>query len=308
MSITNPNTTFESTGRDFDVNHNFIQNTKGVFVVDKDVTITHDQLETSGYMFELFQNGQLFPIHMVQDVVPKNEEPVYIESLQDRSYEARPGRIRHVLRYNFRLDYHQVINQFSGTDLYVIYYDGDKKIMLTEVSDDIYRGITTNRLNLEKFTPFTNGSNIVYSDLDIELKDSDEISYTGKIVEVDWLPELIDNLFISVKVISIDEDQITFTAKYNTIDITTIQSSDITVRDDTNGLLTFTTFNYLTGSYKLEGFSDKLTKGCLTVNAEGYIGRTRYRVQVVVEITNNAIFGDENNIIFGDGNNMIWGN
>jgi hypothetical protein len=197
MSITKQISTYPSTGRSFDPPGNFLQNITGAFLTKKDFTVTEEQLEDNTYMFNAFQNGDIFPLHLIQSVTQSNEETKKQTSLQDYDYELRAGKYKHTLRFDWDIAFHQIIETYSGTDLYVIHYDGGGKLILAESgTTDVYRGVKTDSIILQKQKIFGNGTEVVYSDLDIELKYNEVF----KEIQVDWLIELIDKEFIKITV------------------------------------------------------------------------------------------------------------
>ena len=308
MSTVKNISSYPSTGQGFSINHNRLQNIKGVFLTKKDFTITSAQLESDTYLFDQFELGNVIPLHFVLDVIPKNEETEYGKSVQDFTYKLRDGKYRHVLRFDWELAFSQIVESYSGTDLNVIYYDNDQKLILTTDSQGVYRGIKTNRLVLEKPNLFGNGTEVQYSDLDIEIRDSEEITLNGYIAEVDWLPEQIDKRFVSVSVESVGVDYLNFIVKRYSQTVDNLSATDVSVTDTKNGILEFSVFNLFAGVYKLSSFNEKLTTGCLSINSSGYLGRTKYQVQISIIVDSNFVYEDGNNLIYENGDNIIFEN
>jgi hypothetical protein len=281
MSVIKQILTYPSTGRGFALPGNFMQNTAGALLTKKTFTVTEAQLEDDTYMFDSFEAGDLIPLHLVQSVIPQNEDIQKRTSQQDFEYETRPGKYKHTLRFDWDNAFHQIVETYSGTDLYIIHYDQVGHLILAEESAGIYRGVKTDGLILKKQELFGNGSAPLYSDLGIELK-YDE---TFKVIQVDWLPEQIDKLFVTLDVTSLGVDYLNFTVKYNSTDIDTIEASDVSIVDDTNGEISGILLNNASGVYQATNFSETLTTGCLTVNATAYLGRVKYRVQIIVDVT-----------------------
>jgi hypothetical protein len=101
--------------------------------------------------------------------------------------------------------------------------------------------------------------------------------------------------------LKIGQDYLNFTAKYNSENIDDIQSSDVSITDDTNGEITGILLSYSGGVYQATNFSSNLTTGCLTVNASAYLGRTKYRVTITVDV----IVGFD--LLDGDGFDLLDG-
>lgn len=298
MPVKKQISTYPSTGRGFTPPGNFMQNIAGSFLTKKTWTVTNAQLEDNSYFFTSFDNGDLIPFHLVQSLVPNNEETIKQNSLHDFDYELRAGKYKHTMRFDWDIAFHQIVETYSGTDLYIIHYDQTGKLILAEESTGVYRGVKTDSIILQKPKLFGNGSEPSYSDLDIELKNGE----TFKVIEVDWLPEQIDKLFVKVDVTNIGVDYLNFTVRYNSTNIEGIEASDVTIEDVTNGTIAGILLNYTDGVYQATGFSSALTTGCLTVNATAYLGRTRYRVVITVDITVgfDLLDGDGFDLLDGD--------
>jgi hypothetical protein len=298
MSVKKQISTYPSTGRGFAPPGNFIQNTTGAFLTKKTFTVTTAQLEDSSYFFDSFENGDLIPLHLVQSLANNNEETQKQTSLQDFDYELRPGKFKHTLRFDWDIALHDIVETYSGTDLYIIHYDQTGKLILAEESAGIYRGVKTDSIILKKQPVFSNGTEVVYSDLDIELQSGEAI----KVIEVDWLPEQIDKLFVKVEVTNIGVDYLNFTVRYNSTNIDNITASDISIEDSTNGTISGILLNYTDGVYQATNFSSNLTTGCLTINATAYLGRTKYRVVITVDVTVgfDLLDGDGFDLLDGD--------
>lgn len=301
MSINKQISTYPSTGRGFTPTGNFMQNIAGSFLTKKTFTVTDAQLENSTYLFDSFENGDIFPLHLIQSVIPTNEETIKQTSLQDFDYELRAGKYKHTLRFDWGIAFHQILENYSGTDLYIIHYDGSGKLILAESgTTGVYRGVKTDSIILQKQKLFGSGAEPVYSDLDIELKSGE----TFKEIQLDWLPELIDKWFINITVESVGIDYLNFTAKHNSTNIDDITSSDVTITDDANGEITGILVSYLGGVYQATNFSNSLTTGCLTINASAYLGRTKYRAQIIISVAVNYDFEDGVNYDFEDAINF----
>lgn len=281
MSVIKQISTYPSTGRGFTPPGNFMQNIAGSFLTKKTWTVTEAQLVDNSYFFTSFENGDLIPLHLVQSLIPNNEETIKQNSLQDFDYELRAGKYKHTMRFDWDIAFHQIVETYSGTDLYIIHYDQTGKLILAEESVGVYRGVKTDSIILQKPKLFGNGTEPAYSDLDIELQSGE----TFKVIDVDWLPEQIDKLFVHLEVTSISPTHLNFTAKYNSTTIDTLTDSDVSIVDNTNGVISGILLSYSGGVYQATNFSSNITTGCLSVNATAYLGRTKYRVVISVDIT-----------------------
>lgn len=301
MSIIKNITTYPNTGRGFAAPGNTLYNISGVFLAKKDFTITTAELSSNTVMYDAFEDGDIIPLHIAQSIVNSNEETIIQNSLQDYDYKIREGKYKHTLRFDWAEAYHSIVDSYSGTDLYVIYYDANNNLILAEESSGVYRGIKTDSLILQKQLLFTSGSEIAYSDLNIELASNETI----KVIAIDWMPELIDKLFIQVTVVLAGSDFINFTVKNKGANIDTVQAEDVTIIDDQNGEITGIVVSYLLGIYQASNFSSSITTGCLTVSTPIYLGRNKYTATISVIVESNMTDEYSNNILDEYDNNLI---
>ena len=300
MSLNKQISTYPSTGRGFSVNHNFIHSCRGAYLTKKDFTFTDEDIKDEDYFFEQFEAGNIFPLHQVQEIENQNEDIEKIESIQGFTFKGSKGLISHILRFEWDLTFHQIIETYSGTDLNIIYYDGNKHLIYTVDQDSgLNRGFKTNRLILENFNPISDGSAPVLSGLDIEWFDPDEINLYGQSTKINWMPSIIDKWFLKITITSIGVNYINFTAKYISNDVTTLTSSDVTITDDFNGLISGVVVAYSGGVYKANNFNKNISNGCLQINSSAYLGKQRYRA--VTTITYKVGF----DLMDGDGFDLL---
>jgi hypothetical protein len=293
------------TKQGFEQNINNLTMIGGILICEPDFTIPiADINDVDSWYTEMLAN-QFTPLHNVKEFEPLDKETGLNESLQDFTYETYKGQYRNKSKFDWSIDYHKLVNELNGTNKYVIYYDLNWNIYATSDDGVNLRGFKTNRLILEKLL-FSIGTTPAFSVLDIELYDSDELNVNGVVQKVDWNPEDLDRRFINIKVEYIDQNTLNFSVTHNGENIDDISSSDVTVTDERNGVLTFSLFSYLGGVYQLSGFSDNLISGKLEVLATLYIGCVAYSYKVVVEVSNNFVFEDNENFVFEDGENFIY--
>jgi hypothetical protein len=302
MSVIKNISSLPDTKRTFDDrnSHAYIS---GYFVTEKkNLFASTDDVEDPDFWQALLENNDLTPLHYVKEIEFLDEETFYQESRHDFTYKLRDGKQRQKIKYTWTLEKHQVVDEMSGTDLYVIPYDRNKNVYLVE-DGGYLRGIKTTRLQLEKFI-YATESEPSWSVLDIEYKELATVIHNAG-----FRLEDIDRLFMSLNIEYIDQDTLNFSASYNGDEIDSIQSSDVTVTDNVNGVLTFSLFNYLGGVYQLSGFSLPLICGKLEVLSTLYLGCTSYIVKVVVTpIVANFDFEDGVNFDFEDSINFEFEN
>jgi hypothetical protein len=303
MSIRPTISTLPDTRQTFSdiTNYTFIS---GLFITQKvNLFSSIDDINDDGFWQNLLDTDVITPIHSVKEIDDLSEETFYGESKQDFTYEQRPGKNRKKYRSIWTIEKHELVSQYSGSDFYIVEYDRNNNVYLKEESGN-YRGLKTTRINLEKFLYGTE-STPLFSPLDIEYSETANFVHN-----VGFRLEDIDRLFMSLKVEAIGTNFLNFTATRGTEQVTSITATDVSVIDDLNGTLTFDVFNLNAGVYRLSGFSDTLTTGCLIVISSMYLGRTKYTATSIIQVSNNGLFdGLGNNIIFdGEGNNLIFDN
>ena len=297
MSIGNQNTTFANVGQTFDFPKNKYGVLTSVLLTTSDFECLETDLQDEDTMFGHFQDGNIFPLHNVHVSESTVKQPNRTESIQDFSYETYPGKDIYSIKYDWRPDYHQLISQFNGQELRVIFGFNNKYYLTTQNGSNVM-GFKLSNIKLNDIEII--GTNL--SPLLLELGDKQERKsevYTN----AGYKLSDIDRRFISFD-ISATSTEINFTAYFLGNEVTNIISSDVTVTDDANGELTFN-FAYYGLGYLLNSFSDTFTRGCLSVLSEGYIGRTRYVVEAVVPY-DNFVFMSGDNFVFMSGDNFIF--
>jgi hypothetical protein len=274
----------------------------GLFACSKEILfVDTDELDDSDNWYQLMDDGKLTPLHYIKEIDPLTEETIYQESVQDYSYKLRSGKNRDKYKYSWTIDKRDYVELLSGTDLYIIQYDHNNNVYAVQESGGI-RGIKTNRIQLEKLL-YSDNSVPAFSVLDIEYREEPNLIH-----ELDFNLRDIDRLFMNLQIEYVDSDNINFSATYRGANIDILSASDITVTDNTNGVLTFALFNYLGGVYKLSSFSDSVTGGILQIISDLYLGCANYRYVIQVEVSNNFLFEDGENFVFEDGENFIFEN
>lgn len=297
MSLGNQNTTFASTGQDFDLRKNKLGILTSLYLTPIDFTLPETDLQDDDIMFGHMVDGNIFPLHQVHVTENQNKAPNYSESLQDFSYKTYPGKDIYSIKYDWRLDYHQLISQFNGQDLRVIFGYNNKKFLTTVTGSEV-QGFKLSNITLDDIE--INGTNL--SPLRIELADKAERK-VEVVTEAGYPIDRIDRRFTSIEV-SATSTEMNFTMYHLGTEVTNIISTDVTVTDDTNGELSFS-FNTSGLGYLLDSFSDTLTRGCLRVVSEGYLGRVRYTAVAAV-VYDNMVWEDDDNIVWEDDYNMTY--
>ena len=300
MSITQYISTLPDTKRTLDdsVNYSYLE---GYFVTEKRYLFTESNITNPDTWNNYLESNDLTPLHYVKQVEHVNEETQYADSIRDKTYKLRAGKYKQRARYNFSIDRHSLVNELSGTDLYIIPYDRNGNVYVVNDSSGI-RGIKTTRIELEKML-FPTDSEPAFSVLDIEFDEQ-----FNDVINLGFNPKDIDRLFVSINILLATSSFINFTVKRNGENITGLSASDITLTDLLNGNITGIFLNYQNGVYTINSFSSPVTNGILTIVSSLYIGCTKYNVVIVVEVNNSMTFGSGDNMIFGSGDNMRFGN
>jgi hypothetical protein len=297
MSIGNQNITFSSTGQTFDFRKNKLGILTSVYLTPEDFNFPESDLEDEDTMFDHMVDGNIFPLHQVHVTEPQNKNQEFSESLQDFSYKTYPGKDIYSIKFDWRLDYHQLISQFNGQNLRVIFGYNNKKFLTTATGSNV-QGFKLSNITLDDIE--INGTNL--SPLRIELADKAERK-VEVLTEAGYSIDRIDRRFTSIEV-SATSTEMNFTMYHLGTEVTNLISTDVTVTDDANGELTFS-FNTSGLGYLLDSFSDTLTRGCLRVVSEGYLGRNRYTAVAVV-VYDNMVWEDDYNMVWEDDYNMTW--
>lgn len=307
MSIVKQISTLPDTRISFDSNVNNMGQIKGVFVTQKDFYFSSSEdLLDFDIWFQALGDDRLIPLHGCYEVDNLSEETIYNESIQDYTYESRPGKLRYKLKYNWTIDYYQIVESLSGTDLYVIIYDTNNNIYATK-DGSTYRGFKTSHIQLEKLY-LQIGQNPAFSPLDIEWYDSNEWIKYGVVKHVDWMPQEIDRIFTTINVEYADSNNLNFSARWLSNPVIDIEQSGVSLTDDVNGSLSFGLYSYSGGVYRMSNFSGELVQGTLRILSNAYIGCATYRVIAVVIITNYLLFEDGDRLMLENGDLLILDN
>lgn len=301
MSIRKDDITYPDTLRTFSINKEKLKQTTSIFITPADFSFSTTNFEDADYWYTQLGTN-IFPVHTASEFTPQDEPTGYKESQQDFTFRTLNGKYRHKIKYDFSLDYHQILNELSGQKIRVIYASGNT--LRAELSSSTVRGFLVSAFELEKMMFDTHASS-GNSELFIELSDSDDLNIRGYEVEVDWLPAQMDRLILNIT-LGINPTTITMLVKYLSTNVTGLSASDITITDVTNGNITFSFSESGDGIYQLNGFSDTITTACLYIQSTIYIGYKKFNYSASVVVTNNAIWSDGNNEIWSDGNNAVW--
>lgn len=300
MSIVKNISTLPDTRRTLTSTQNNYGNIEGAFAAKKTFSFASiEDFKNIDNWYQALSDGNIIPLHRVYEVDNRSEETVYNESIQDYTYMSRIGKIRYVLKYDWTVDYYQVVEQLSGSDLYVFFYDVNKNVYGTSDDGVSIRGFKTSRLQLEKM-PFQIGQEPSFSPLDIEFKDSNEWVRRGVVEQVTWLPSEVDRLFISIRIEYVDSSNLNFSATWLSEGVQ-VDQAGVTLTDDSNGELTFNFYDYSGGVHRLSDFyagaiSSSLTSGILNVQTDLYLGCARYIVIAQIEVTNYFLYENDDRL------------
>lgn len=300
MLIT-PEITYSNTGQDFTRNFNKIKNITSVYLTPEDFTCDSTDLEDIDAMFNHMVDGNLFPLHEVYSLENQSKEPTYTESLQDSSHKTYPGKDIYKLKFNWRLDYHQLISQFNGKKLRVI-FGIQNRYFLSVADGDNIKGFLLSGISLQDIELF--GSNM--SPLRLELGNKTERA-SELLTLAGYRINEIDRRILEVTTTATANQMIVGVTFLGTV-IETLITTDFTVTDDEYGELTFNYFNYNGGVYDLQTFfSDvtpvSLTSGCVQITSEAYIGKQRYLVEAVSTYA-NFVLQSSDNFVLQSGDNL----
>jgi len=293
-----------NTGQGFLSDKNFVKNISGCFIHKKDFVIPSEDQLTEDYFLNAMDNLELMPLHLIVDLEIDDDSPEYKQSKQYYTYRTQIGKYRHIISFDKSLEYQQILESYSGTDVNIIYYTDDRALILTKEGAG-FRGFRTSRVDLEKPALFTNGTEDTYTRINVELYDTEEVTKNGVVKRVEWFPLYIDKLFITIKIEYLSSNALNFTAKHLQDNITTLKNTDVTITDNATGNVTFSLFNYNGGVYRLGGFDKNLTSGCLSINSNIHLGNKKYLLRIQIEFTNQFLFLDDDDFLFLDDDNFL---
>jgi hypothetical protein len=296
-----------TTGQTLDDVTSKLKAIKGCILVIKTLTLTQANILNYLVMAGHVSTLSMFPFHNAKNFTPEDEEPVYKKSKQDFTYKIKGKKYKHSMAFDYGTTFQQIVNSFSGTDLYVIYYDHDWNLILTTDDNGLtYRGFKTSLINFEE-PNFPTTSESMVKKLVIELKDSTELSERGRVIKLTYPPEIIDRLFAQLAV-SMYIDHAIIHLTYKGTDINDLLSSDISIIDDYSGAISFTLFNYSGGIYSISGFDKTPTTGCLTITNSLYVARIRYSASSDIVGTSHVLFENGDACLFEDGGFVLFEN
>jgi hypothetical protein len=304
VSIRKTNITFSNTGQTFELNKASLGNITSLLLTTSDFTLSVSDLQDEDTMFNYMLNGDVFPLHNVFDVVTQTKQIVYTDSLLDNSFRSYRGKDAFTAKYNIRPDYRQLISQFNGhdKDLRLILCFNNEYYLTTQTGSN-QRGFKISDINIEDIEILNDFNTPLRIELaDKSERDSEVLTNSG------YKINNIDRRILSIQT-EATADIISLNIEYLGNGITGIVADEITVEDQQYGELTFTTFVPGAGIYQLSDFkfgvsSVSLTGGCISIQTEGYIGRQKYTVEIVITYANFNLLSDDNFTLLS-GDNII---
>jgi len=283
VSIRTPNTTLASTGSTLESSKNRLGNASSLILTLPAFECSESDLQDIDFMIEQMSLGNIFPIHKIFDLGKQDKEPTYNESIQDYSYRGYRGKNIFQAKFDLRLDYHQLLQQFTNRSLRVIYCYNNKSFAVTQNGSNV-RGFMLSNLTVEDLDLFATN----LSPIRLEHAYKSELDLIT-IVDTDYQTSEIDRRIVTLETIA-TETEITLSVKFLGNTVSTLSASDVTVTDELHGAVSYSIFNYLGGVYKLSGFNligspVVISSGCVGVLSEVYMGRQRYIVEAAISYT-----------------------
>ena len=301
MSVNSRNINIPDTLRTLELNTNAFKIVNSLFITPKTFVWTTEQWVDADFWYDNL-GINIFPLHGVSDFKEEGTKNTITESGQGFSYKAYIGQYKHRFNFDWSLDYHNLLGELSGQEINIVYCSG-RVLRGTLNSDGDIKGFNVSLFDLEPIM-FDTGSGNGNSEAFIELLNSRELNESGYEAEVDWEPRKLDRLALNIS-LSFGEDSITMLIKHLSKTIIGIQASDITITDDINGDITFSTYIPGDGVYKLSGFSNTITTACMYIQSTIYIGAKRFTYNYRVVIIRNITLSDGNNMVLSNGENMV---
>lgn len=306
MYIKKQNITYASTGLDFNPNRNLLGHMTSLFITPADFEMPESDLQDLDTMFDYILDSKIFPIHRIFNYELQHKESVYTESAQNFSYRSYKGKDRFKIKYDIRLDYHQLLKQFEGQNLRLIIGMNNDSFLCTKNGSNV-RGFLLSDFTVEDLEVFSTN----LAPLRIELGEKSERNH-DTYVTAGYQLEDIDRRIatIDVKVTSesiLVNPDVIMEVTFQGDPVLNLTASDIVFTDEVNGELPPDVVDYMDGVYKLGAFGAELTRGCVTINAYGYIGRQKYKLEITVPYDNWNLMSGDNFVTMG-GDNLIFVN
>jgi hypothetical protein len=271
MSIRKKPGIFKSTGRTLDLNRNILGQLTSIIITKPDFEFSEHDIDS---MIEYMAEGNIFPVHRVLEIENQDEQPQYKKSKQDFSFRTYKGKNIQLIKYDFRLDYHQLLRQFEGQKLRVIYCLNNNSLLAVKNGLN-YSGFLMSDFTVEDIDLFATN----LSPLRIELDIKDEINLMEHI-KLDYLITEIDRRIVNIEA-NVQSTSVNLFITYLGIGISSFISSDMSI-SDINGFTSFNFTNNGGGGYLLNGLSSDLIQGCINILSEIFVGNVKYSISVAI--------------------------
>lgn len=224
----------------------------------------------------------IFPVHGGKEAENQSDETLYNTSELDYQYNIYDGKVRYVIRFNYDIEFHQKLANYSGQYLSVYFYDKNHNLYGVEDSTQII-GFDTDLIDLKKIG-LTPSQQPVWSELVIELADATELLDAIVRKPTDWFPEDIVNIPLLISSItnpSSDVIKFLVTDTYCDVPILGLIASDITIIDNLYGNISFDLFTEIgSGYYQIDGDND-YANGTISIATTKYNGEQEYNFGLI---------------------------
>lgn len=223
----------------------------------------------------------LFPIHEAKENENQSEETLYYTSQQDFQYKIYDGKIRFVLRFNYNIEFHQLLSIYSGQYFKGFLYDKNNNLYGVIDSTQI-KGFDLDFIDLKKII-LGNSQTPAWSELYLEFSDAQEL-LNAVIEKPDWIISKVKNVPLLISDITApSSDVIKFlvTDTYCEIPIEGLLEADFTILDNTYGSISFDSFTELgEGYYQIDGDND-YTNGTINIDTLYYNASQEYNLGLI---------------------------
>jgi hypothetical protein len=223
----------------------------------------------------------LFPVHGGKETDNQSDETIYHESLQDFQYKKYDGKVRFVLKFDYDIEFHQLLAEYSGQYFKGFLYDKNNNLYGVLDSTQV-KGFDFDLIDLKKIT-LGNSQAPAWSELLLELSDAQE--FLSMIVDKpNWIISKIKNvplLISNITTPSADVIKFLVTDTYCDVPIEGLLEGDFSILDNTYGAISFDVFTEVgNGYYQIDG-DNNYTSGTINIDTLEYNASQTYNLGLI---------------------------
>ena len=240
----------------------------------------------------------LFPIHGAKESDNQSDDTLYYASIQDFQYKIYDGKIKFLLKFNYDIEYHQLLASYSGQYLKGYLYDKNNNLYGVLDSTQV-KGFDFDLIDVKKIS-LGNSSTPGWSELYLELSDDQEL-LNAIIQKPDWIISKVKNVPLLISDItnpSSDVIKFLVTDTYCDTSIEGLLETDFTILDNTYGAISFDSFTELgDGYYQIDG-DNNYTSGTINIDTFKYNASEAYNFGLIDVTIQNFSSTDQYDLTF----------